>query len=186
MIIDNRLKKLEGKKLVIISKLHPHFEEVGVGEAFEEIKTGGMGLRIKLNNGEECYVFSKAELQLLINDKETSMTIEDIIEDLAACNYSPEQIADYLEVPRDVFLKKWYDKTSKERFHYDKGQLTADFEINQKQLDNAKSGNITAAQVYFKNADARKVDDLKKQVFYGFEEPITPTENAAQRLKEQN
>lgn len=169
MIIDNRLKKLEGKKLVIISKKHPHYEEVGRAEAFEELKTGGMGLRIKLNNGLECYVFSKAEVQLLINDKDASMTIEEIIEDLAACNYSPEKIADYLEVPRDEFLKKWFDKKSKERFHYDKGRLTAAFEINQKQLDNAKAGNITAAQVYFKESEAQKVENLKKHVFYGSE-----------------
>lgn len=91
------------------------------------------------------------------------------IEDLAACNYSPEKIAMKLDVPKADFLKAWYNKESLVRFHYNKGQLVAEFEINQKQLNNAKTGNITAAQIYFKNSEEQKVENLKKQIFYGFE-----------------
>ncbi|WP_417200109.1 hypothetical protein [Bizionia sp.] len=91
------------------------------------------------------------------------------IEVMAACNYSPEKIALKLDVDKAEFMKAWYNRESLVRYHYDRGQLVADFEINQKQLDNAKSGNITAAQIYFKNAQAQKVENLKKQIFYGFE-----------------
>lgn len=91
------------------------------------------------------------------------------IEVMAACNYSPEKIAMKLDVDKAEFMKAWYNKESLVRYHYDRGQLVADFEINQKQLDNAKSGNITAAQIYYKNAKAQKVENLKKKIFYGFE-----------------
>lgn len=93
----------------------------------------------------------------------------DEIEIMAACNYAPEKIALKLDVDKAEFMKAWFKKDSAVRYHYDRGQLVADFDINQKQLENAKSGNITAAQIYYKNAQAQKVENLKKQIFYGFE-----------------
>lgn len=91
------------------------------------------------------------------------------IEVMAACNYSPEKIALKLDVDKAEFMKAWFNKESLVRYHYERGQLVADFEINQKQLDNAKAGNITAAQVYFKESEAQKVENLKKHIFYGSE-----------------
>ncbi|OBQ56099.1 hypothetical protein JJL45_05200 [Tamlana sp. s12] len=92
------------------------------------------------------------------------------IEDLSAVNYSPERIAKYLSVDKKAFLELWYDKTSLVRYHYDRGELVAQFEINQKQLENAKKGNITSAQIHFKIAEENRVENIKKQVFYGAED----------------
>ena len=92
-----------------------------------------------------------------------------IIEDLAATNYGPDQIAMYLSLDKKEFRAEWENPDSKIRHHYDKGQLTADFEINQKLLDNAKSGNITAAQIFEKNRERVTVENLKQQIYFGTE-----------------
>lgn len=166
---DNRLKKFIGKRLVIIGKKHPHFETVGTGKAFEETQAA-FGLLINLDSGESCFVFDKSEVKLLFDEKEEDMTLEEIIEHLAGCNYGPRTIAKYLELDETKFMRQWNDKRSKTRFHYDKGQLSAEFDINKKNLQNAKSGNITAAQIYFKQADVTKIENLKAKLFDGFDE----------------
>lgn len=93
----------------------------------------------------------------------------EIIEDLAATNYGATQIATYLSLDKKEFLKTWNDHESRVRHHYEKGKLTADFEINQKLLVNAKAGNITAAQIYEKNRDRVNTENLKQQIFFGSE-----------------
>jgi len=91
------------------------------------------------------------------------------IEQLAAANYSPEQIAIYQGKDKKEFLNAWNNLESKERLHYEKGRLVAEFEINQKLLDNAKSGNITAAQIFEKNRERVHVENMKKQIYFGTE-----------------
>lgn len=91
------------------------------------------------------------------------------IEDLAACNYSPEQIAKYLDIPKADFMAAWYKKKHPVRHHYDRGQLVAEFEVNQKALETAKAGNLTAMQQYQKNRDAVNVENLKRQILFGGE-----------------
>lgn len=93
----------------------------------------------------------------------------EIIEDLSATNYGPDQIATYLSLDKLDFRKEWENPESKIRFHYDRGRLTADFEINQKLLENAKSGNITAAQIFEKNMERIAVENLKEQIYFGSE-----------------
>ncbi len=91
------------------------------------------------------------------------------IEDLAACNYSPQQIAKYLDIPKADFMNAWKNPKHLVRHHYDKGQLAADFEINQKALETAKAGNLTAMQIYQKNRDLVKLENLKSQILFGGE-----------------
>src|SRR5680860_1842452 len=88
------------------------------------------------------------------------------IEDLAASNYGPDQVAKYLSLDKTDFREEWNNLKSKIRHHYDKGQLTAEFEINQKLLDNARSGNITAAQIFEKNRDRVQTENLKNQIYF--------------------
>jgi len=92
------------------------------------------------------------------------------VEDLAAVNYSPEKIALYLDVSKEAFLSHYYDHMSDIRQAYDKGQLQAEFMINQKQLELAKSGNITAAQIFLKESERVRVDNIRKQVLFGNED----------------
>jgi len=90
-----------------------------------------------------------------------------VIEEMAASNYAPSDIALYLSINKTAFLTEYRDIESVVRHHYDRGRLIADFEINQKLLQNAKSGNITAAQVYEKNRDRITVENLKQQIYFG-------------------
>ena len=89
------------------------------------------------------------------------------IEDLAATGYSPEKIALYLDLNKEAFLKSWYDKLSVVRTAYDKGQLESEFLIKQKQIENAKAGNITAAQIALKEIEEVKNKNTLYQVLFG-------------------
>jgi hypothetical protein len=91
----------------------------------------------------------------------------ELIEKLAACNYSPEKIAIYLGVDKKDFVDLWYLKTGLVRFHYEKGRLEAEADINIKQLELAKSGNITAAQTYFKESENIRIKNILNQILYG-------------------
>ena len=97
------------------------------------------------------------------------LTAEDYenIEQLSAANYSPRRIALYLQKNEKGFVELWKDKTSKIRYHYERGQMVANYEINQKLLENAKKGNITAAQIFEKNKEANRIENLKEQMLYG-------------------
>ena len=91
---------------------------------------------------------------------------EEIIEQLAGCNYGPRDIAVYLGADVKEFLEQWNTPDSTIRKHYDRGRLLAQAQVNQKLLDNAKSGNITAAQIYEKNRQAIEVENLKQRIFF--------------------
>ncbi|WP_116787630.1 hypothetical protein [Flavobacterium psychrotrophum] len=99
---------------------------------------------------------------MILSDDELKM-----VEDLAGANYSPEKIALYLQVEKTAFLKEWYQLGSDVRQAYDRGRLVAEFSINQKQLELAKSGNITAAQVYFKEAERLRVEEIRNRILFG-------------------
>nr|WP_317631392.1 hypothetical protein [uncultured Flavobacterium sp.] len=107
-------------------------------------------------------IIKNDSVRLVFSDEELVQ-----IEDLAAVNYSPEKIAKYLDVDKQQFMKLWYNKDSDVRMAYDKGQLTSEFLINQKQLELAKSGNITAAQVFFKESQQNKIANIRNQVLFG-------------------
>lgn len=89
------------------------------------------------------------------------------IEDLAACNYSPEKIALYLDVDKKGFLETWNNKESYVRKSYDRGKLVAEFSINQKQKELAVAGNITAAQIFLKESDKNEVNNIRNRILFG-------------------
>lgn len=169
MLKDKRLEKLIGKSLVVVNKEHPHYHRLGIGKSFDKLAHGDYGLVLEFEDNTSAYVFSAAEVKLLVEDAEALMTNEDIIEKLAGCNYGPREIAMYLDMSEKTFMKAWNDPKSAIRHHYEKGKLEADFDINQKLLDTAKTGNITAAQQFFKKVEERKVEDIKARIYYGFE-----------------
>lgn len=89
------------------------------------------------------------------------------IEDLAACNYSPEKIALYLDVDKKSFLQTWYNKESLVRTAYERGKLVAEFNINNKQKELAVAGNITAAQIFIGLREATEIAQIRDQILYG-------------------
>lgn len=89
------------------------------------------------------------------------------VHDLAACNYAPEKIALYLDVSKEEFMREWYKKESNIRLYYDRGQLQSEFAINNKQRELAESGNITAAQIFLKESEKNKIDNIRNQILFG-------------------
>lgn len=161
-----RLEKYVGNTMVVINSSHEFYHCVVVGRSFEEMDSGNFGLVVDYNE-ESTFITSASEVMVI--DPKEKLTVEETIEKLAGCNYGPRDIAKYLDLPFKEFLAAWKDKESVIRYHYERGRLVADFEVNEKLLDNAKSGNITAAQIYFKSAEEKKVESLKEEIFYGFE-----------------
>lgn len=98
---------------------------------------------------------------------EITDTILQEIEDLAAINYSYSQMAIYLNLPKQLFIQEAKKKDSDIWDAIQRGQLQADADIQIKLLENAKAGNITAAQVYEKAREARETENLKARIFYG-------------------
>jgi hypothetical protein len=89
------------------------------------------------------------------------------IEDLAGCNYSPEKIALYLQVDKQAFMRLWYDKESTVRVAYERGKLVSEFNINNKQKELANAGNITAAQIFLKEAERTEVNNNRNRILFG-------------------
>lgn len=106
---------------------------------------------------------------MIIQDVRLSQEEFEQIEDLAACNYSPEQIAKYLDIPKEDFLHAYHKPKHLVRIHYDRGQLVADAEINMKALETAKAGNLTAMQIYQKNREMVTLENLKRKILFGGE-----------------
>lgn len=86
------------------------------------------------------------------------------IENLAATNYTIANMALYLGVNAVDLENQYKNKASKVRFHYDKGILSAQFEKDNKMLENAKSGNITAYQESNKAAEKRAFENHKNRI----------------------
>ena len=89
------------------------------------------------------------------------------IHDLAGCNYSPEKIALFLEVDKKAFMQLWFDAASEVRRHYERGKLVAEFNINNKQKELAEKGNITAAQIFLKEAEKNEVNNIRNRILFG-------------------
>lgn len=87
------------------------------------------------------------------------------IESLAAANYTIKQVAMYLLIPVDTLRKEYYKPDSEFRFHYDRGQLIAQTQIDMSTLESAKKGNITAQQRYDKRAKENKLNEAKERLF---------------------
>jgi len=99
---------------------------------------------------------------LLLSDEEYAD-----IENLAGCNYSPEKIALFLFIEAAIFLEHWHNPNSPIRMCYNRGQLSAEFKVNLKQKELAESGNITAAQIFLKESERIKLENLRNQCLFG-------------------
>jgi len=102
--------------------------------------------------------------KLIITDDEMTT-----ISDLSACNYSPDKIALYMGADLSEFMKLWQIKDSLVRVAYDRGKLESSFKINQKQLENAQSGNITAAQIFLKESKEEEAKTMLYKILFGDE-----------------
>lgn len=89
------------------------------------------------------------------------------LSELAACNYSLYDISIYLDVPVKT-LEKWLTvEDCPPYIAYHKGILEAQFSIDSKLLANARSGNITAIQIYDKHKELLQLEEYKRKILYG-------------------
>jgi len=87
------------------------------------------------------------------------------IENLSGLNYTFKQIAMYLNVSLVGMIDDYNDPQSEFRFHYDRGQLMASAQIDQSNLESAKTGNISAQQRYDKRQRENMLRKAKARIF---------------------
>lgn len=90
-----------------------------------------------------------------------------VIEELAGLNYTPEEIAMYMDIPEKQFMYEFNLPESEIHFHYNRGILIAKAEVDMQTLESAKTGNITASQRLDKIQQRKQFELLKKQMIDG-------------------
>jgi hypothetical protein len=93
------------------------------------------------------------------------LTVEELeqLEKLAGANYSIEDLAVFFNRDKKLFTEAFNAPDSELKFHYNRGQLIVQAEINIKLYDSAKEGNITASQQLQKAAAHNKLENAKKR-----------------------
>jgi hypothetical protein len=88
------------------------------------------------------------------------------IQNMAACNYGPSEIALQLGVKKKSFLALFHEQESEVRQAYDSGKLSTTFAIMGKQKELAEGGNITAAQIFLKESERIEFENWKRKIFF--------------------
>lgn len=89
------------------------------------------------------------------------------IEGLAGLNYTVRQIAMYLDVDPRFLQREFDDLESTFRYHYDRGKLIAQANIDMKLFDAANGSNLTAIQQFEKIKQARHFENMRDKLIYG-------------------
>lgn len=89
------------------------------------------------------------------------------IEKVAGLNYTVKQIAMYLDVPLLELQHEFDDKDSEFRYHFDRGRLISQTEIDIAVIDSAKGGNMTSRQQFEKIRQSRHFENMRDQLIYG-------------------
>ncbi len=89
------------------------------------------------------------------------------VEKLAGLNYTIRQMALYLDLPVGDLQAEFENRDSEFRYHFDRGRLIAQTEIDMQAQESAKGGNITAMQQYEKVREKRHFENMRDQLIYG-------------------
>lgn len=87
------------------------------------------------------------------------------IERMGAINYSIKRIALYLGFNTNDVMKEYQDEESDLRYHYERGQLMAQTDIDTEVMKSAKDGNLTATQIYKRSEKQNRLNNLKNELF---------------------
>ncbi|MCX6250357.1 MAG: hypothetical protein NTX61_06360 [Bacteroidetes bacterium] len=97
----------------------------------------------------------------------------DLIETFGGLNYPPEKIVMILDVDQEQFFLDFNlpdsdpdYKSGHIRYHYDRGQVMAQAEIDKANLRRAKEGNLTSIAQYKKDIIYRDVQNAKRKTIY--------------------
>lgn len=118
-------------------------------------------------------IFHDQNIRILKKDEETreteiaELTLEEQVEQLASCGFTTTEMALYLGLSKKQFQSQATTPDTKIWEAIKRGQLQTDFTIIFKQLELAKSGNITAVQVFDKLQFKKKLQQLKEQIYFG-------------------
>ena len=85
------------------------------------------------------------------------------IEQLAGLNYTIKQIALYFAIDAIKLQKEFEIPASQFRYHFDRGRLIAQSEIDMQSLSLAKGGNITAMQRLDKIRKSKQFEIIRDQ-----------------------
>jgi len=95
------------------------------------------------------------------------------IEQLGGLHYSPEKIAMYLELDRKEFLSEFHTvendpeyKSGNVRYHYDRGLLLAQTEVDKANLKRARDGNLTSVAQFKKDVTIQNFENAKRRILY--------------------
>lgn len=91
------------------------------------------------------------------------------IENLSGINYSPREIAIYLGIDINDFIREFNDESSEVRYHHDRGVLITKADIDLSNLQVAKGGNITAIQTQKKSSRINYLENFKHNLLQGFD-----------------
>ena len=91
-----------------------------------------------------------------------------IVEQLAGINYTVRQIAIYFDISVNKLYREFRDKKSTFRYHYDRGKLISQADIDMNLQASAKGGNLTAQQQLEKIKSARHFENLRDQLINGY------------------
>ncbi len=87
------------------------------------------------------------------------------IERMGAINYSLKHVALFLGFDQEAVIKEYQDEESDLRYHYERGQLMAQADIDTEIMKSAKDGNLTATQIYKKSEKQNRLNNLKHELF---------------------
>lgn len=89
------------------------------------------------------------------------------VEKLASLNYTIRQVAMYLDIPVSELYKEFNNEESEFRYHYDRGKLISQAEIDMSIVESATGGSITAQQQFEKIRQARHFENLRDKMLNG-------------------
>ena len=89
----------------------------------------------------------------------------EIIENLAGINYTVRQIAMYFDISLQQLYLEYENKESEFAYHFDRGKLMANADVDMKLLQDARAGNLTAAAMFKKAEKASRITNLKTELF---------------------
>jgi hypothetical protein len=91
-------------------------------------------------------------------------------EELSSINYSLQDIATYLDIDYKSVLQEFNMPDSPVKFHYDRGKLIAQAEIDKANLKKAKDGSSASILQWKKDSILRKHEDIKNKVLFNKEQ----------------
>lgn len=95
------------------------------------------------------------------------------IEQLGGLHYSPEKVAMYLEIDRHEFISEFNTidsdpqyRSGNVRYHYDRGLLLAQTEVDKANLKRARDGNLTSVAQFKKDVTIQNFENAKRRHLY--------------------